>query len=151
MKNLPKNTKVHTFGIGSEFDVELVNRLAKDGHGHCTEIKDLKKTSLPEATVKALGFALYPSLSEAMIAWDNGAGEMRPVELNELFYNQMVTSYEIVKKENFPNLKLMFTAINESGDEIESERETKEFKKVPADFGIFKLAAQEVIERMEDV
>ena len=76
-KNLPEYIKISTFGIGSEFDVEVVKELALKGKGHCTEIRDLKKASLSQAVVKALGFAMNPSMSDTAIMWDDGDGNMR--------------------------------------------------------------------------
>jgi hypothetical protein len=70
----------------------------------------LKKDSLPEAVVKSLGFSLYPSFSEAGLLWDHGNQEHLPIPLNELFMNQMITTYEIIRKENLSSLKLLFDA-----------------------------------------
>jgi hypothetical protein len=70
----------------------------------------LKKDSLPAAVVKSLGFSLYPSFSEAGLLWDHGNGKDLHIALNEIFMNQIITTYEIVKKENFGSLKLFFDA-----------------------------------------
>jgi hypothetical protein len=62
MPKVPNNVKLSTFGIGEEFDRELVMEVASKGHGHPTCISDLKNTSLSAAVVKALGFSMNPSL-----------------------------------------------------------------------------------------
>jgi len=58
VKSRKANWRVHSFGMGSEFDENLVKSIAKYGRGFCSEVKELADGQLSKAVVRALGFAL---------------------------------------------------------------------------------------------
>lgn len=105
LKDLPPHLRISTFGIGKDFDAQLVNVLAKKGKGSVSRIYDLEQGSLSAAAVLALNRAMYPSLSGCSIHWTGSEKE----ELNQVFYNELVSSYRLVNRTEFESGEIDFT------------------------------------------
>lgn len=105
MEDLPSHLRISTFGIGKNFDEELVTRVAKKGRGSVSRIYDLDQGSLSSAAVLALNRAMYPSLPGCNITWTGQKSE----ELNEVFYNQLISSYRIFNASDFNADSIQFT------------------------------------------
>jgi len=101
--DLPPHLRISTFGIGRSFDEQLVRVLAEKGRGSVSRVYDLEQGSLAAAAVKSLNRAMYPSLSGCSIKW---AGEKKET-LNEVFYNELVSSYKMIDKK--ASAKIGFT------------------------------------------
>lgn len=103
---LPKNFRVSTIGIGRSFDEQLVYRVAKEGRGSMSRVYDLSQASkLAKAAVLALTRSMYPSIPGCSMKWTGMKKEL----LNEVFYNQIVSSYKIVNKREWQAGKIKFT------------------------------------------
>jgi len=85
-----------------------VQGLARIGRGHANEITDLVGGNLAGSVVTALSRALYPSLKDCNLTW-NFKGDRVIKVLGEVFYNQMVSDYKIIPKEQFQALQLTFS------------------------------------------
>ena len=107
MNDLPAHLRISTFGIGTDFDTQLVNVLAKKGKGSVSRIYDLERDSLSEAAVKALNRAMYPSLSGCSIHWTGREKK----QLNQVFYNEVVSSYKLVDRKEFEAGNIDFTVM----------------------------------------
>ena len=108
-EKVDETSRIHTFGIGSDFDREIVKRLANIGRGHASEITDLVNGNLAGSVVTALSRALYPSLSDCNLIW-NFKDDQTKIDLGEVFYNQMISDYKIISKEQFQQLSLTFSS-----------------------------------------
>jgi hypothetical protein len=149
VENLPAHLRISTFGIGKSFDEQLVTRIAKKGRGSVSRIYDLDQGSLSEAVVLALNRAMYPSLPGCSIKWLDKKKE----NLNEVFYNQIISSYRIFDDKDFDiydkERPIYFTFECKEG--LNSTTPFKQtfsgvdFKPVPAESGLFKMAAHHLI------
>lgn len=97
VEDLPPHLRISTFGIGRSFDEQLVTRVAEKGRGSISRIYDLDQGSLSAAAVLALNRAMYPSLPGCKMSW-TGEDETK---LNEVFYNQLISSFRIFKLSAF--------------------------------------------------
>lgn len=142
VKRAEDNVRIHTFGIGCGCDVNLVTKMAEAGKGHCYLIKDLKTGSLSADVIEALGRACQPTLEGCSIAWNN-----QQEKLNEVFYNQLISSYRIMSKQDYAKLKFTFECKNDpkTREGFKLDFTQADFTKVQPESGIFKLAAQQKI------
>jgi hypothetical protein len=62
------NIRVHTFGIGSGCDVDMVEKVAKNGRGSCSLVKD-NDTNLKGLVIAALAHASEPSLQNCNLSF----------------------------------------------------------------------------------
>ena len=86
-----QDMRVHTFGIGNDFDADLVGKTAKIGRGSCSYAYVDDK--LPGQVITALKRALAPSLHDCTFSWGNNS---RPVKIAEMFRDESFTSYKIM-------------------------------------------------------
>ena len=137
-----ENVRIHTFGIGSGCDVTLVKNMAEAGKGHCCLIRDLKTGNLSADVIEALGRACQPTLEGCSITWNN-----KQQKLNEVFYNQLVSTYRIMSKEDYAKLNFSFECEKDpqTNEGFKLDFTKADFTKVQANSGIFKLAAHEKI------
>lgn len=70
--------RIHTFGIGRDFDRQLVEETAKAGRGTCNFAQDT--SNLATLVVEALRKSFEPSLANCVLSWNNAA-----THLNEMF------------------------------------------------------------------
>lgn len=93
---------------------------------------------------------MFPSMEGCSVKWSGQKLE----ELNEVFYNQIVSSYYMVDKKEFEsdNFEFSFACKNNpiTRKKIEQTFGKAEFKPVPASSGIFKLAARFAIKKEEE-
>ena len=144
VEDLPAHLRISTFGIGGSFDEQLVTRVAKKGRGSVSRIYDLDQGSLSSAAVLALNRAMYPSLPGCNITWSGQKTE----NLNEVFYNQLISSYRIFNASDFDNNKIDFTfACKEN---IQQTFSKNDFMQVPTKSGFFKMAARNLVTRTKD-
>lgn len=81
--------------------------VAKKGRGSVSRIYDLDVNALSSAAVKSLNRAMFPSLEGCSIKWHT-KNEIIKKELNEVFYNQIVSSYVLVDRKDFEEGKIKF-------------------------------------------
>jgi hypothetical protein len=63
-----ENTKIHTFGIGNDCDIDMVQRMAKNGRGTCSLIGD-NVPGLDGLVITALARASDQSLQGCKLAF----------------------------------------------------------------------------------
>jgi len=107
VEDIPPHLRISTFGIGGSFDEQLVTRVAAKGRGSVSRIYDLDQGSLSSAAVLALNRAMYPSLPGCKISWTGESPEM----LNEVFYNQLISSFRIFNQSQFDAGDVDFTFV----------------------------------------
>jgi len=105
VEDLPEHLRISTFGIGKSFDEELVKRIAEKGRGSVSKIYDLDQGSLSAAAVLALNRAMHPSLPGCSITWSGEDTE----KLNEVFYNQLISSFRLFNTSSFDSDTFSFT------------------------------------------
>jgi hypothetical protein len=87
----------------------LIEKIAIAGRGSSSFASD-KTQNLSGKVIDALKKAFNMSLAECVFEWPN-----RKVTLNEVFRDQLVTTFEILKLEEFDKLKVKFSsALNDS-------------------------------------
>jgi hypothetical protein len=70
---------------------------------------------------------------------------MREEMLGDIFYNQTITTYDIITKDVFKEMSLLFTFKQENEDAEVQIYNSSCFKEAPVGFGLFKLAAYDWI------
>jgi hypothetical protein len=96
--------RVHTFGVGTEFDEYLVKETAKAGRGSFSLAKDVD--CLNKQVILALKRAQSPSLGACTFQWNNGPKQ----ELNEMFRDESFTQFapQMMSIEEFKRIKVTF-------------------------------------------
>ena len=97
------NDRIHTFGIGSGCDKDLVVQVAKAGRGSSCIVGQDSTKMLNTNVVTALSRAFEPSLKNCMIIWDG-----KEESMNEVFRNQMVHRTAIMTQKSFEKLQFAF-------------------------------------------
>lgn len=132
------------------FDEQLVTRVAEKGRGSVSRIYDLDQGSLSSAAVLALNRAMYPSLPGCNITWSGEQTE----KLNEVFYNQLVSSFRIFNMSQFENdeVDFTFTCKNnpQTGEPIQQTFSSSAFRDVPEKSGFFKMAARSLVKKTQN-
>ena len=93
------------------------------------------------AAVKTLNRAMYPSLSGCSLQW----GYRKEEKLNEVFYNELVSSYALMSDREFQNMNFTFKCA-----EIVQTYAAKDFGKVPKGTGLYKMAAKVLVNKEKD-
>lgn len=98
-----EKARIHTFGIGSGCDKNLIKGVAKAGRGSHSLVSDTS-SDLNGLVIRALRRAIEPSLKNCKLGW---FGEY--IDCGEVFRNQLCTFFKIIPKENFESLKVDFS------------------------------------------
>jgi len=140
------NLRVHTFGIGNGCDVEMVKKMAEAGRGSCSLVGD-DVDNLNGLVVTALARASEPSLKGCTIKFGNFLNE----KLGEVFRSQLLTYCRIIPRAEFEDLTLHFTCEKDpvTGQPIDFKYTSAHFDKVEEGFGLFKVAARELMVKQE--
>ena len=138
------NIRVHTFGIGNGCDVDMVKSMAKVGRGSCSLVGD-DVDNLNGLVVTALARASEPSLEGCKLVFGSDTED-----LGEVFRNQLLTRSKIISRAEFEALQLKFTSLKDpsTGKPIEQQFSSAHFDMVNEGFGLFKLAARELIAKL---
>lgn len=119
-----------------------------------SRIYDLDENALSSAAVKSLNRAMFPSLEGCSIKWYTKKDTIKEKELNEVFYNQIVSSYVLVDRKDFEKgkIKFAFYCRNNpiSGRPINQVFAKRTFKEVPSKSGFFKIAVHKLIKQEKD-
>ena len=97
-----EKARIHTFGIGSGCDKNLIKGVAKAGRGSHSLVSDTS-SDLNGLVIRALRRAIEPSLKNCKLGW---FGEY--IDCGEVFRNQLCTFFKIIPKEKFESLKVYF-------------------------------------------
>jgi hypothetical protein len=87
--------RVHTFGIGDDCSKSLIEKTAIAGRGSYSFASD-RTPNLSGKVVLALKKAFNMSFCDCLFEWPN-----RKVTMHEVFRDELVTTFEILKLEEF--------------------------------------------------
>ena len=93
-------TRIHTFGIGSGCDKDLVQKIASAGRGASSLVEGDDTANLSKMVIRALARAQHPSMKDCSLKW----GKSPTTHLGEIYRNEMVTDYKILSKANFDQM-----------------------------------------------
>eukprot|EP00727_Mastigamoeba_balamuthi_P007229 m51a1_g3126 putative p21-activated protein kinase (1692) ;mRNA; r:238069-245770 len=92
------NTRVFTFGIGSDVDVALVKGIARAGEGLCEMVTD--NETMCAVVLRALTSALKPALTNVSLRWGDAQVRQAPHFLPPLFAGARLVVYAFVRKDS---------------------------------------------------
>eukprot|EP00347_Sterkiella_histriomuscorum_P005979 403354535 len=143
---------VHTFGIGNDYNKQLVKGFAKAGRGSYSFVEDID--NLKGKIIKALQKAIEPSLQGCRFEFPMECDIQCPREglIGEAFRNEITNLYLVMKKSVFENFKMSYHVQNDpiQNCSLFQEYNQDEFKMLEDGETLFKLAAKMMIKELDD-
>lgn len=134
------NIRVHTFGIGTGCDRNMVQRVAQNGRGSCSLVVD-DVENLNGLVVTALSRAFEPSLQGCSLKFGD-----KTIDLGEVFRGQIITKCQIVSTNQFEAIQVAFKCFDPvQKSTIDFQFTSGHFDRVEEGFGLFKIAARDEI------
>ena len=121
------NIRTYTFGIGNDCDRDMVQKVAANGRGSCSIVRD-KEEGLKSLVITALQHASDPSLQAVQVDLGNG-----PEKLGEVFRDQVIMRSQIMTWTDFQKLKVQLTCQHDPNTNapIDFKATASDFEKMP--------------------
>ena len=119
-----------SFGLGRDCDADLVKKIAEAGNGTHT-LTDDRSTTLNGDVIRALGFAMQPTLYDAQFGFN---GEMSAIQ--NYGRNNLIAVTKVIPVEQLEDVRFEFRAVDsESGKELDMRFGRGDFRQVDGEEG----------------